>query len=60
MNGCGTEPAARLTTSRWVTSAGHENARNAADMNASLGVGLAIRPAPEWVICAARRAADTA
>jgi len=30
MNGRGTEPVARLTTSRWVTSAGHENARRAA------------------------------
>jgi hypothetical protein len=29
-------------------------------MNASLVAGLAIRPAPEWVICAARRAADPA
>jgi hypothetical protein len=37
-----------------------ENARKPADMNASLGVDLAIRPAPEWVICAARRAAGTA
>jgi hypothetical protein len=37
-----------------------ENARGAADMGGSLVVGLAIRPAPEWVICAARRAADTA
>jgi hypothetical protein len=37
-----------------------ENARSPADMSASLVVGLAIRPAPEWVICAARRAADTA
>jgi len=28
-------------------------------MSASLVVGVAIRPAPEWVICAARRATDT-
>jgi len=29
-------------------------------MSASLVAGVAIRPAPEWVICAARRAAGTA
>jgi hypothetical protein len=34
--------------------------RETADMSASLGVSLAIRPAPEWLIYVARRAGDPA
>jgi len=50
-------PAAGAARTAWSR---RRRARVAADMSASLVVGLAIRPAPEWVICAARRAAGTA
>ena len=42
MNGCGTEPVARLTTSRSVTSAGHENTRRAADMHGPSVLGSGV------------------
>ena len=46
-----------LRPRRSATATGRASAQ-VSDMSASFVVGLAIRSAPEWVICAARRAAD--
>jgi hypothetical protein len=48
-----------LRPGRSATATGRASAQ-VSDMSASFVVGLAIRSAPEWVICAARRAADRA
>lgn len=52
--------AFRKSGLRMVTAARRDRRARFADMSASFVVGLAIRSAPEWVICAARRAADRA
>ena len=59
MNGCGTEPAARLTTSRWVTSAGHENTRRAAVIDDLPVVGAVSDRTHVGMICVPRQV-DTA
>ena len=51
-------PASGRSSSGSTAAGRRPTARTSADISASLVVGLAIRPTPEWVICVARRAHD--